>query len=704
MIRIKRQSIVNRFAIMDASIKTIRLLLLMGIMSFIVFPSTAVGESDTIFLEDFEEDLSAWTVAGTPMPEIVPDTGPGGAVTQVFTTNDDLNWGGMALSEQEFEYFGNDLSVQADVRILDTGIQDASIALNKSNALEPADPPEIGYEQFVQVVLRQNNEIRWSVSYDSPEGLKQEKGVVSVPSIVGWRHLKFRIRSSDARVEFYVDGSLKDISQHPVTAQYDGEAAVWIGNRAAHYDNVEVLLEAQQQYELGLNVSATKQTFSIVDYGEHVEWFVRIENHGFEAIDGALLRLTYSGDVFVDDQIDWVCENAGACNGETTNRTGEYVTTDIWVNLESEGSLMIMGGAVLKTLSPDVASIELSGILSENVIIPDADDISASATIVRGLPDNPPISQSTYIFWEDAIDPSVDTVVLTHGLHNANCEVDDLWTGRDLDEAGGILRQEIGQLNILRFHWTGACQVNGLPDDTEYNEGFRYTRDAGESLAEALFNHLGAGYSGNVHFVGHSLGTVVNAYGAKRFLERVSGVTRTQFTILDFPHRVEKLLSKSDWGSTAISVPRSFFQEVLPVDEEPSRYFAIDNYYATGGLLDRVSTGVGVAIDDPGNRVCNRELTHPHEVGSTYLPNETNLAIVSDAKSNDHSGVHQWYRWTMIKKDGPGFTGADVCYGETWDGEAPVHDSLLPCMDGWNESMLKDAIRPLEMECQNRGD
>ena len=128
-----------------------------------------------------------------------------------------------------------------------------------------------------------------------------------------------------------------------------------------------------------------------------------------------------------------------------------------------------------------------------------------------------------------------------------------LWTGFSATQgaqgAGHILNNLLGQqVNIVQFLWEEGLQ--GF-SPSAYRAAFPYTQDAGAVLADLLTESLGPGYQHPIHFIGHSLGAVVNAYAAQQFLTATSGVTRSQFTILDYPSRTP--------GGTADALSRPIF-------------------------------------------------------------------------------------------------------------------------------------------------
>ena len=192
-----------------------------------------------------------------------------------------------------------------------------------------------------------------------------------------------------------------------------------------------------------------------------------------------------------------------------------------------------------------------------------------------------------------------------------------------------------------------------------YRAAFPYTQDAGAVLADLLTESLGLGYQHPIHFIGHSLGAVVNAYAAQQFLTATSGVTLSQFTILDYP-------SRTPGGSADAPPIRADFFATLLQDLQGLR---IENFYSLDPLaLGNVSEG---PIDD------HPKLRHPSDVGGLIFP--------AEPAASDHAGVQQWYRWSMSPN---GLTGTVFCEGGTFNKPPSFSASLDPCQGGWRGSLF----------------
>ncbi len=272
-------------------------------------------------------------------------------------------------------------------------------------------------------------------------------------------------------------------------------------------------------------------------------------------------------------------------------------------------------------------------------------------------------------------------------------------------------------LNIIQYVWDGAYSQSGM-DAAGYIRARRNVYNAGIRLGQELLQDLGSTYTGKIHFIGHSLGTAVNAYAIRHLLDN-NFVGTIQMTILDHPNRVDRIGVGGINGGDEMSADgekrwgfdHNFFATVLPEmdkDEYKDKLF-VDNYFAEGTFEDsKISTaGVGTAIS--GKYVYNHlspammglaragtGLRNPNNVGQELFKGEDEMGVAY----NDHSGVHQWYRWTMWPSSSNYLSDVDFVCNEdgNWIGDSVENlpdllksddsETLRPCGVGFAYSIL----------------
>lgn len=278
------------------------------------------------------------------------------------------------------------------------------------------------------------------------------------------------------------------------------------------------------------------------------------------------------------------------------------------------------------------------------------------------------------------IDPTLPTIVLTHGLQKEASDIAGLWTGTGNLQASSLIKTALGskKANIIQYVWQEAFQpfgcVVGLPNDDAYKAAWQNVVDAGLRLASELRHALGSGYNKEIHFVGHSLGTAVNTYAATALLDQLPSVTKAQFTALDRPHHVTKICNMSDTEERIYGFNSDFFAMNLPLSRSGLN-FQVDNYFSLDGA------GVG---DVANGKIYN----HPALVDSNRLDDPILGNEVSP--DNSHSGVHEWYRWTMSPNN-PFPNGATVCDGSDFvRPPSSIGQALNPCQRGWYWSLLNN--------------
>lgn len=352
------------------------------------------------------------------------------------------------------------------------------------------------------------------------------------------------------------------------------------------------------------------------------------------------------------------------------------------------------------------------------------------------------------------------TIVLTHGMSDSDelfgasastSAPDSLWTGSS--SVGGIgggkasdllLRTGI-DVNVVRYIWDDAfANSSGAPDRLSYYRAQQDAIAAGAKLAKQLECVLGVDYNKKIQFVGHSLGSAVNAWAARTVLRRLKNIPEAQFTALDRPHHISRIAFAADgpelqaWATgnvgnvlttdemeflraytaevgedadsiafkdflfeTSFGYGRLFFAQVLgnAIEEfkASGRRLILDNYYA-GDQSATAGAGVGDLADGPFYNHWTaatgvRGLVNPNDVGNAFYSQESyDIAWGLGHLQNNHSGVQQWYRWTIRPNDSyftSANSGMSFCTGAEFTTEVvQFNDSLNPCVGGWGYSIL----------------
>jgi hypothetical protein len=142
---------------------------------------------------------------------------------------------------------------------------------------------------------------------------------------------------------------------------------------------------------------------------------------------------------------------------------------------------------------------------------------------------------------------------------------------------------------------------------------------------------------------------------------------------------------------------QNFVASVLEGSVGSSRTIDVDNYYVNPlwgftGVGDEAHGTVAIPVH-------NYSLDDPRAVGIQVFPTEDDGLLTF---ANDHSGVHQWYRWTMMNplllkgEDGELHAACSVD-GATWANGIPtgLNDTLMPCHRGWYWSLASRTGDPL---------
>ncbi len=187
-----------------------------------------------------------------------------------------------------------------------------------------------------------------------------------------------------------------------------------------------------------------------------------------------------------------------------------------------------------------------------------------------------------------ALDRNKMTVVLTHGFNGSPSD----WASYTAQ----IIQQRIGvnTVNIVAWDWTSDAQ--GQLSDL--GRIAAKTPREGNALGTNLVAALGANYSKRIHFIGHSLGTLVNAAAANYVHTNRFSWANTQMTLCDeaevawtftsvgwqmattLPEIIQQGVSTLETFDGNFSTPQPGWANPLP-----NQYAWADNYVSAFGLL-----------------------------------------------------------------------------------------------------------------------
>jgi alpha-tubulin suppressor-like RCC1 family protein/pimeloyl-ACP methyl ester carboxylesterase len=236
------------------------------------------------------------------------------------------------------------------------------------------------------------------------------------------------------------------------------------------------------------------------------------------------------------------------------------------------------------------------------------------------------ILQGETFVTDTALDPSKMTVVLTHGWNSDSSE----W-GLGMAQ---LVRDNIAaRANIVAWDWSCAAKAfvcNPLSGGLAAVAG--QSGPQGRGLAEALRMKLGPGYSQPLHFIGHSLGTLVNARAADALHAQGFAWIRTHMTLLDEAEAATELGCLEQMGAlTGLFDPLSakpYYGSPLPEE----RAWA-DNYVSFAGMLKPEAANVILTKGFP-----------------TIAPT---LRALFDSLSQFHSYPCGWYSETILTDVSP---------------------------------------------------
>ena len=199
------------------------------------------------------------------------------------------------------------------------------------------------------------------------------------------------------------------------------------------------------------------------------------------------------------------------------------------------------------------------------------------------------------------LDPSQKTVVFTHGWKSNP----DFWAK---SMATNMVASGVTDANLLAWDWR---EVAGT---LEPSLALSHVREQGDKLGLELKNVLQTGYSQPVHFIGHSLGTLVNASAANAIHRAGFDWHKTHLTLLDEGEMANEIplgdmVTGVEWLWGRTEAPRLGW-----VTPEPDEYGWMDNYFSLVGLPHPYSVNVwlGQGIDRADRSGLKNFITSAH--------------------------------------------------------------------------------------------
>lgn len=225
------------------------------------------------------------------------------------------------------------------------------------------------------------------------------------------------------------------------------------------------------------------------------------------------------------------------------------------------------------------------------------------------------------------LDPAKTTLILSHGWRSNS----DDWPLA----VAQLISARLGHssVNIVAWDWRSQAAMtisNPLPSSD-------IACQQGVLLGKALLNSsLGSSYRGHVHFIGHSMGTIVNANAC----DYVFGA---------FPR--DKMNPASHWQSTQTTPHITLLDEAGAVPKFGAKITSTSRLmsdFATLGILNPTGIKVAVSWNSPIPRQYSWIDNYISEVGR---PHKEAVNVVLQSvyllPSIAHGDAHRWYRNTI---------------------------------------------------------
>lgn len=235
---------------------------------------------------------------------------------------------------------------------------------------------------------------------------------------------------------------------------------------------------------------------------------------------------------------------------------------------------------------------------------------------------------SVILVGEERINPDWPTLIVTHGWQGPNAlsgspAFPPLWT---MEMTAAVQSKVPAETNVLVYWWKNAY----IPS-LEY--GFSRTEANGSMLAKKLWGKLGDHYDKPIHFIGHSLGTMVNAHAIKL----LPNFSKVQATILDAPTTGIALAAGSNLATN------SFFQTTLATARYVDNFFGDVRIFSAVPILGETSltpaVGTELAIAATNERFYGADHGEVHKRYLERVVGSSWVTIVNGLFDNLHTAI-----------------------------------------------------------------
>src|ERR1039458_8625454 len=283
-----------------------------------------------------------------------------------------------------------------------------------------------------------------------------------------------------------------------------------------------------------------------------------------------------------------------------------------------------------------------------------------------------------------ALNPNKMTVVLTHG-----------WRGNPNDWAAytaQIIQQRIGvnTVNIVAWDWSRSNEAGTVFSIPGLQLAAMRTQGQGVFLGKNLITALGSNYSQRIHFIGHSLGTLVNAAAANYVHTNGFSWSNTQMTLCD-EAEVAWVLESSGW-QMATTLPEITQQGVSTLQTFdgnfstpqpgwahplPNQYAWADNYISLVGLLHSNAANVILTFTYPSSlpdvSTVIQEFLNFHDYSHYFYEDTIETGILNTGGQNNAT-----YAGFLCSFEGGGYAGRPAANTYFYQDPSGLELNLVP--------------------------